>query len=167
MRIAMLIALLLVSGCQVGAQRALRAPGASLVTAAAKPEIPDEVEDLLRRINRHRRSRGCPVLAWDSRLSRVARRHSEDMTRRRFFDHRNPDGVDPFERLERAGIHFRAAAENLAMSPASGQEVFEGWMGSRGHRRNLEECLYDRVGIARDGDYWTCVLARLTPASRL
>lgn len=166
MRTSTLLALLLLSGCHASARDLPRAPDAALAAAPAEAEMPGEVRDLLRRINRHRRSLGCPALAFDARLARVAKRHSADMNRRRFFDHDNPDGVDPFERMERAGLRYRAAAENLAIGTASGEEVFDGWMRSRGHRRNLEECVYDRVGIGLDGDAWTAVFARLRPASR-
>ena len=127
--------------------------------------MPGEVRELLDRINRHRRAIGCRRLTWDRRLAALGSRHSEDMERRRFFDHTNPDGLDPFERMERAGLRYQAAAENLAMGATTGVEVFEGWMNSAGHRRNLENCVYTRIGIGRDGDYWSCELAKLTPES--
>ena len=38
------------------------------------------------------------------RSPRVARAHSADMRDRDFFDHVNPDGLDPFDRAERAGL---------------------------------------------------------------
>jgi uncharacterized protein YkwD len=120
-----------------------------------------EVWDLVSRINRHRRALGCAPLAWDERLATLAVRHSRDMSRRDFFDHTNPDGEDPFDRMRRAGIRYRAAAENLAMGARTGDEVFEGWMESRGHRRNLEDCVYTRMGIGLYRDHWTLELARL------
>ena len=104
--------------------------------------VPAEVEDLVARINRHRRSIGCGELRWDDRLAAVALRHSQDMARRGFFGHTNPDGRDPFDRMRRAGIRFIAAGENLASGQRTGEETFEGWMESRGHRENLENRIY-------------------------
>ena len=55
-------------------------------------------------------------------MATVARRHSEDMARRGFFDHRNPDGLDPTQRARTAGLRceivegrtvWRGFAENL------------------------------------------------------
>ena len=121
-----------------------------------------EVRDLVARIDRHRRSIGCGAIRWDDRLAEVALRHSQDMARRGFFNHVNPDGRDPFDRMRRAGIRFRAAAENLASGQRTGAETFDGWMGSRGHRHNLEDCVYTRIGIGLHRGRWTCVMARLT-----
>lgn len=118
-----------------------------------------EIRDLVARINRHRRALGCPALRWDDRLASVALEHSEDMARRRFFSHTNPDGRDPFARLRRAGVRYRAAAENLASGQTTGAETFEGWMGSPGHRRNLEDCDYTRIGIGLHRGRWTCLLS--------
>jgi uncharacterized protein YkwD len=82
------------------------------------------------------------------------------MTRRRFFSHTDPDGRDPFDRMRRAGIRFQAAAENLASGQVTGARTFEGWMGSPGHRRNLENCVYTRIGIGLHRGRWTCLLSR-------
>ena len=119
-----------------------------------------ETQDLVARINRHRRAIGCRRLAWDAQLARVAQRHSEDMAQRGYFSHVNPEGRDPFDRMGRAGVDFRAAAENLAMGQRTGEQTFDGWMGSRGHRKNLEECVYTRIGIGLYRGRWTCLLSK-------
>ena len=119
-----------------------------------------EIRDLVARINDRRRTLGCPTLRWDDRLATVALGHSRDMARRRFFSHTNPDGRDPFDRLRRAGVGYQAAAENLAAGQITGAETFNGWMGSPGHRRNLEDCDYTRIGIGLHRGRWTCLLSR-------
>jgi uncharacterized protein YkwD len=119
------------------------------------------------RINRHRVEIGAPALVWDERLAEVARRHSEDMARRHFFAHTNPDGKDPFDRLRAAGVHYRAAAENIAEGYSSGRSVFDGWMKSQGHRKNLENPVYRLHGVGRYGKYWTHVfVTESEPASQ-
>ena len=45
----------------------------------------------------------------------MAQKHSEDMGRRRFFAHENPDGDDAFERAQKAGF-IGSIGENLAQS---------------------------------------------------
>jgi uncharacterized protein YkwD len=132
----------------------IRGPSAGTAVGRA------ETQDLVARINRHRRAIGCRALAWDERLARVAQRHSEDMARRGYFSHVDPGGRDPFDRMRGAGIRFRAAAENLAMGQRTGEETFDGWMGSRGHRKNLEECVYTRIGIGLYRGRWTCMMSK-------
>ena len=139
------------------AARSAQAPG-RVSAGSSGPQ--GEVRDLLERINRRRAAIGCRPLLWDERLAQVAWSHSRDMARRGFFAHENPDGDDPFDRMRHAGIRFRAAAENLAMGQRTGRETFDGWMNSPGHRRNLEDCVQTRVGIAVFRDRWTCVLCR-------
>jgi len=130
------------------------APSAGTTTGQA------EIRDLVARINRHRRATGRPTVVWDDRLAQVAQRHGEDMARRGYFGHENPDGLDPFDRIEKAGIRFQAAAENLASGQRTGAETFEAWMHSRGHRENLEGRDYTRIGIGLYRGRWTCLLMR-------
>ena len=140
--------------------------GGSHMRAGARVALPatsrNEVAALAEQINRHRRAIGCTALLPDSRLAAVARRHSEDMVRRRFFDHTNPDGRDPFDRLRAAGVRFRAAAENIAQGRSRGRETYEDWIESRGHRHNIENCDYTHYGIGLYRDTWTLELARYT-----
>jgi uncharacterized protein YkwD len=119
-----------------------------------------EVELLADQINRHRVAIGCRALIPDRRLAAVARRHSEDMVRRRFFDHTNPDGRDPFERLRTAGIRYRAAAENIAQGRTRGRDTYDDWIESPGHRHNIENCKYTHFGIGLYRNTWTLDLVR-------
>jgi uncharacterized protein YkwD len=138
------------------------AAGCSFVGAAVADPVASqsEVRVLADRINRHRVAIGCRALILDRHLSAVARRHSEDMVRRRFFDHTNPDGRDPFERLRAAGIRYRAAAENIARGQTGGLETYEDWIDSPGHRRNIENCTYTHFGIGLYRNTWTLDLVR-------
>lgn len=160
-RLAIVVSLL-ACGCAAPAaeRRAPRLPAEVWSGTLPPDRARAEIQDLVARINRHRRSLGCGTLRWDERLAGVALRHSRDMIERGYFSHTNPDGRDPFDRMRRAGIRFRAAAENLAAGQRTGAETFRGWMDSPGHRRNLEECVYTRVGIGLHRGRWTCVLSR-------
>jgi uncharacterized protein YkwD len=93
-------------------------------------------------VNAHRVSIGCRALVWSAAVAAVAQAHSADMARRDFFDHINPDGKTPFDRLRRAGIPYAAAAENVAYGTASAKRVLELWLKSSGHRANIENCRY-------------------------
>ncbi|HEX7118185.1 MAG TPA: CAP domain-containing protein [Longimicrobiales bacterium] len=105
-----------------------------------------------------RRQAGCPPLVWDTRAAAVARAHSRDMLRRGYFSHETPEGRSAFDRMRAAGIRYSAAAENIAYGARTGAQVYNQWIGSRGHRRNLLNCRYTRHGIGLAGDLWTHVL---------
>ena len=110
---------------------------------AAVPEAEEELFDLL---NEDRADEGLEPLAWCERCAAVARRHSVDMYTEGFFSHVNVDGLDPFERMQRARIGYDAAGENLAVAPTA-EEAHAGLMASADHRANILRGEYDEVGI--------------------
>jgi uncharacterized protein YkwD len=110
---------------------------------------------------------GLPPLQMDDTLREVARAHSQDMAVRGFFDHVNPSGEDPFDRVAAAG--FTGAepwAENIAAGAPTAAVVVDGWMDSPGHCLNIMEPAFGVIGVglyggdASDyGTYWTQVFA--------
>jgi uncharacterized protein YkwD len=79
------------------------------------------------------------------------------MAARNFFDHNNPDGKSPFDRMTAAGYRYRMAAENIAAGYATPQAVVDGWMNSPGHRANILNCGLTQIGVgyATGGSYRT------------
>jgi uncharacterized protein YkwD len=145
-RLAMLGASLALLGC------------IELEPAARPPAGTDAgVREAVAAINDHRRSIGCRPLAWDEELAAVARRHSEDMAARGFYGHRTPEGAGPVERLAAAGIPWRATAENIARTEFGAEQVVYLWLQSESHRTNIENCRFDRHGLALVRDLWTHV----------
>lgn len=66
------------------------------------------------------------------------------MVSRHFFEHVNPDGIDPTQPMARVGYRIGPrggmTAENLAYgeeSLATPAAIVDGWMHSPGHRRNI------------------------------
>ena len=108
-------------------------------------------------MNEHRVSAGCGPLAWNVAVGAVAQAHSEDMVARDFFSHTNPDGESPFDRMSRAGISYSLAGENIAWGYPTGEAVLEGWLGSSGHRANIENCSFTEHGVGLEGTHWTHV----------
>lgn len=120
-----------------------------------------EEEAFIRLVNEHRESQGLNGLTWNDALGEIALAHSRDMRDRDFFSHTNPDGDDPFDRMDAAGISHRGAAENIASGYTTGEAVLNGWLNSDGHRRNIENGNYTHhgIGYVEDGNYWTHVFA--------
>lgn len=121
------------------------------------PAISADVEEFVSLVNSHRVSAGCAPLEWDGSVARVAEAHSRDMVARDFFSHTNPDGDSPWDRLGQAGISFKLAAENIAWGYTSGEAVLNGWLGSPGHRANIENCALTHHGVGLSGWHWTHV----------
>jgi uncharacterized protein YkwD len=130
------------------------------VPAPPPPAAPAEVQSLVARVNQHRAGLGLAPLAWDARVATVAQAHSQDMVDRGYFAHTSPDGIDPFERLAAAGIAHAAAGENIAYGYPTASAVLAAWLGSPGHRANLESAAYTHHGIGLVGTHWTHVFIR-------
>ncbi|MFL6333586.1 MAG: CvpA family protein [Pyrinomonadaceae bacterium] len=114
---------------------------------------PDLEAQMLELVNQERVAAGLGALAPDPELTEVARAHSADMFARGYFAHVSPDGLDPFDRMRRAGITFRAAGENLALAPTV-RVAHTGLMNSPGHRANILRPSFGRLGIGIvDGGY--------------
>ena len=77
------------------------------------------------RINELRANRDLSILTPNSSLASVARAHSEDMTDRGFFDHVNPDGLEPQDRVELVGLSDFSCAENLFKSTDATEDSAE------------------------------------------
>lgn len=123
-----------------------------------------QVQEMVRLVNAHRRARGCPALTWLQPAAEAAQAHSADMARRSYFDHVTPEGRQPWDRLAARGVSYRMVAENIAWTPQqSAQQTLQGWIDSRGHRQNLENCEYTHHGIGLQDAYWTHVF--VTPAA--
>jgi uncharacterized protein YkwD len=105
-------------------------------------------------------------LTMNASLRCAARKHSKDMNDRNFFDHVNPDGEDPFDRIAMAGYgDYSQQGENIAGGADSPKATVDGWLESDGHCGNLMSPNYTEIGIGAYeglGDYtyyWTQTLA--------
>lgn len=105
--------------------------------------------------NAERAKAGVPALSWNDKLAGIARAHSQDMATRDYFDHYNPEGLSPFDRMKNAGISYRAAAENIAWGQKTPEEVVDAWMNSEGHKANILNAKLTQLGVGFYSDYWT------------
>jgi uncharacterized protein YkwD len=109
-------------------------------------------------VNQARARAGCAPLADDSRLDALATAFSDDMAARGFFSHTDPDGRTPWDRAKAASI-ADLGGENIARGQRTPEEVMAAWLGSPGHRANILDCQYTRLGVGfREGEggpWWT------------
>jgi uncharacterized protein YkwD len=113
------------------------------IELAPDPVAERQVFDL---VNEERTQRGLDALAWDERLVPVARSHSEEMFKLKYFSHESPVTGTPFDRLKAAGVTYSRAGENLAYAQ-SVSVAHRALMQSPGHRENILRREFTRIGI--------------------
>ncbi len=98
-------------------------------------------------------------LTADPALRCAARVHTRDMADRGFFDHTNPSGEQPWDRMELAGYLWSNAGENIAAGNATAAATMQQWMGSSGHCSNIMNADYVHLGVGHveSGALWTQV----------
>lgn len=111
--------------------------------------------EFLRLHNEERAEYGAPALCAHPQLEAAAQGHAEDMLKRSFYEHVTPDGVDPGQRISRAGYPFATYGENNRVwgdftgEPGRKElrEAVQSWMDSPGHRENLLNPAFREVGF--------------------
>lgn len=114
-------------------------------------------QEVIRLVNKERTSRGLSPLSHNWQLSRVARYKSQDMHDKKYFSHTSPTYGSPFDMIKSFGISYRSAGENIAKGQRTPQEVVTAWMNSSGHRANILNKSFTKIGVGyvSDGNYWT------------
>lgn len=97
-------------------------------------------------LNRTRVSDGLHPLAWDEKLTDLARQHALDMARRNYYSHTSPEGLSPFDRMRAAGALAAYAGENIAESEDESSAELA-LLNSPEHRDNMLDNHYGHVGI--------------------
>jgi len=116
-----------------------------------------EVEKMIFHLtNEVRRRQGLLPLEDDPALDLTAWTHSDDMLRRGFFSHINPDGLSPRDRLARGlGAALLGCGENIwsgsglnyGDSWRLARMVVDQWLSSPEHRENLLGPAYTHLGV--------------------
>ncbi len=156
--------------------------GAASTTGPTEPDVPEDIPycqpvadwdpawrarelAIVEIVNQHRMqgadcgSRGvfAPTapLAMQPNLWCAARVHSKDMAERNFFDHVNPDGESPFDRMMKAGYSFFTAGENIAAGNDTAEATMQQWMESDGHCANIMNPDFKEIGVGyHPGGQW-------------
>ncbi len=97
-------------------------------------------------LNTERVHNGLSPLASDTDLRDVGRAHAKDMLKRGYFSHYTPEGLTPFDRMNKARLKYSFAGENLAFAPST-EFAMTGLMNSPEHRENILDPHYTKVGI--------------------
>ena len=114
-------------------------------------------DEVLVLVNKERAKNGLKALTMDENVRKVARAKSSDMSTKKYFSHTSPTYGSPFDMLKSFGISYKSAGENIAQGYTTAEAVVNGWMNSSGHRANILNANYTKIGIGYEanGNYWT------------
>lgn len=132
--------------------------GSSSVSASIQSSAASEV---VRLTNSARSQNGYAALVEDGALSEAAAVRAREIARS--FSHTRPSGASFSSELSESGVSYLRAGENIASGQKSAFEVVNAWMNSPGHRANILNSSYSRIGSASvniDGTlYWVQLFA--------
>lgn len=126
------------------------------VPSTSVPAASSYAQQVVDLVNAQRATQGLSALTMDAKLAEVAQAKAQDMHDNRYFSHTSPTYGSPFDMMRAFGVSYRTAGENIAMGYPSAQAVMNGWMNSSGHRANILNSAYTRIGVGyvADGNYW-------------
>jgi uncharacterized protein YkwD len=107
----------------------------------------------------------APPVTLSGTLANVALGHANDMAEKNYFEHVDPTGQSPADRVRAVGYSEKLVGENIAYGPKSVDEVVQGWLDSPGHCENIMDPRFVEMGIGlapghvKRGLYWVQVLA--------
>lgn len=107
----------------------------------------DYASEVLGGVNQERKEQNIDSLQEDVRLQQAAQMKADDMASRGYFSHNTPDGKDPWYWLDKNGIEYTKAGENLAIKFKDPAGVVPAWMNSPMHKKNVLNANYTQTGI--------------------
>ena len=114
-----------------------------------------DLDAVIARVNQIRGHAGLRRVGDDEHLARYASTRSAAMAAERVLSHRGWD-----RGLRGAGFTEGAIGENVAYNYETADDVMAAWMRSPGHRANILEPLFRRIGVGcviddRGHRWWT------------
>lgn len=109
------------------------------------PENPLFAKQVMELVNKERAKEGLPALTTDERITKAAMVRAAELEE--LFSHTRPDGTACFTALNEAGVSYWTAGENIAMGQWSPESVMNSWMNSPGHRANILDRSFRKIGV--------------------
>ena len=103
------------------------------------------VNEVLKLVNKYRASNGLSPVSLDNAISSAADIRAKEIVRS--FSHTRPDGRSCFSVLSDSGISYNGAGENIAYGQDTPEEVMTAWMNSDGHRANILNGSFTKLGV--------------------
>lgn len=115
-------------------------------------------EQVVKLVNEERAKYGLSPLTLDKSVESAALVRSKEIEKS--FSHTRPNGSSFSTVLKEQGVNFMGAGENIAWGQKSPEEVMQGWMNSEGHRANILNAKFTKIGVgyyqnSNGTNYWT------------
>lgn len=129
------------------------------------PEVPDTNQSISQYakqvatlVNEERAKVGLAPLTLDVTISKAATTRSKEI--QTSFSHTRPNGSSFSTVLKENGISYKGSGENIAWGQKTPKEVMKAWMNSDGHRANILNKNYTKIGVgyvqnSAGTAYWT------------
>ena len=101
-------------------------------------------------INSYRRENKLTPLNINDSLEISAKRKVEDMIENNYFRHEDKNNIESWYLFKTAGYEFKTAGENLSSGINTPWQVFDAWMNSEIHNKQLLNKTYLDMGISVD-----------------
>ena len=127
------------------------------VTVITKQQ--EYINEVVRLVNVERTKRGLSKLTATTALTNAANKRATEMHTK--FSHTRPNGKAWSTVLKDYKISYSTSGENIAAGYATPAAVVKGWMESPGHKSNILNKNYKKIGVGyasyKDGygSYWT------------
>lgn len=116
------------------------------------------IEQVVNLVNIERAKEGLAPLTIDKNVQRAAQVRAEEIVTS--FSHTRPNGSSFSTALAEQNVSYRRAGENIAWGQRSPEEVVNAWMNSAGHRANIMNSSFTKIGVgyyqnAKGVNYWS------------
>jgi uncharacterized protein YkwD len=123
--------------------------------------LADKSSDVLDLVNSERKAAGLKNVKLNDDLNRVAELRAAEIAEK--WSHTRPNGEAWKTAFAEEGVSASYRGENLAKGQYSADKVVDDWMDSEGHRANILNKKFTKMGVASveiDGvTYWVQVFA--------
>ena len=141
----------------------------AVCVSAARGQSVEEYQ-IFQLVNAERAKQRLQPLAWDGGVAGIAREHSRQMARQKFFAHQDPRGRTVVDRASAGRVRgWSKIGENVGRG-GSVDSLHQAFMDSAGHRENILDPAWTHVGVgalyANDRLYVTVVFMAKGQASK-
>lgn len=134
-------------------------PAVGVQTAQAKTQ--SQTKKVVTIINKKRKANGLKAVKSNAKLNKAAQKRAKEIAKK--FDHIRPNGKKCHTVLKEYKVSYRTCGENIAYGQPNAKSVMNDWMHSSGHRANILNKSFKRVGIGlykKSGKcYWVQIFA--------
>ena len=114
-------------------------------------------EQVVELVNAERAKEGLAPLTIDKKVQAAAQVRAVEI--KTSFSHTRPNGSSFATTLKEQGVTYRRSGENIAWGQRTPKEVVNAWMNSSGHRANIMNKNFTKIGVGyyqHNGvNYWS------------